>query len=153
MGQTGHNHPMSQSLMQTDPQIGAGILLRRFFAMVIDFFIIGVLFWVAAFLIGIFGIFTLGVGWLAFHVLPALPFAYYTLLIGGSGATPGQRALSLAVRQDPSLAPPNMAQALVWSLLLYLSFIFACIPFLLALLNPRHRAAHDMLSGLIILRA
>lgn len=143
---------MSQSLMQTDPQTSAGILLRRFCAMMLDFFIIGVLFWVAAFLIGIFGILTLGVGWLAFHVLPALPFAYYTLLIGGSGATPGQRALGLTVRQEPSLAPPNMAQALVWSLLLYVSFIFACIPFLAALLNPRHRAAHDMLSGLVILR-
>jgi uncharacterized RDD family membrane protein YckC len=138
--------------MQTDPQIGAGILLRRFCALVLDFFIIGVIFWVAAFFIVIFGVLTLGVGWLAFHVLPVLPFAYYTLLIGGSGATPGQRALGLAVRQDLSLTPPSMAQALVWSLLLYLSFVFACIPFLVALLNPRHRAAHDMLSGLVILR-
>ncbi len=97
--------------------------------------------------------FTLGLGWLAFHVLPALPFAYYTLLVGGSGATPGQRAFGLTVRQDGSLARPSLPQAFVWSLLLSLSFAFACIPFLLVLLNPRHRAAHDVLSGLVILAA
>lgn len=143
---------MSQTLSQTDPRIGTGILLRRFFALMLDFFIIGVIFWTAALLIVIFGVLTLGIGWLAFHVLPALPLAYYTLLIGGSGATPGQRAAGLTVRQDPSLALPTMPQALVWSLLLYVSFAFVGIPFLLALLNPRHRAAHDMLSGLVILR-
>jgi uncharacterized RDD family membrane protein YckC len=84
--------------------------------------------------------------------MPLLPFAYYTLLIGGSGATPGQRALGLAVRQDADLSAPTLAQALVWSILLWLSFVLACVPFLLALLNPRHRAAHDMLSGLVITR-
>lgn len=144
---------MSQSTLQSEPHVSAGVLPRRFFAVLLDFFIIGVIFWVAALFIGIFGIFTLGIGWLAFHVLPALPFAYYTLLVGGSGATPGQRVFGLMVRQEGSLARPSLAQAFVWSLLLSLSFAFACIPFLVALLNPRHRATHDILSGLVILRA
>jgi uncharacterized RDD family membrane protein YckC len=142
---------MSQPALQTDPYVSAGVLPRRFFALILDFFIIGIIFWVAALFIVIFGIFTLGIGWLAFHVLPALPFAYYTLLVGGAGATPGQRVFGLAVRQEGSLARPSLAQAFVWSLLLSLSFAFACIPFLVALLNPRHRATHDILSGLVIL--
>jgi uncharacterized RDD family membrane protein YckC len=47
---------------------------------------------------------------------------------------------------------PTMAQALVWTILFWLSFALACVPFFLALLPPRHRAAHDLLSGLVIVR-
>lgn len=144
---------MSQSILPSEPTIGLGVLPRRLVALIIDFFLIGLLGWAAAFLIVIFGFFTLGVGWLAFHIIPAIPFAYYTLLIGGAGATPGQRAMGLAVRQDVGLARPTLPHAFVWSLLLWLSFVFACVPFLLMLFNPRHRAAHDILSGLTILRA
>jgi uncharacterized RDD family membrane protein YckC len=140
-------------MIQSEPHVSAGVLPRRFFALILDLFIIGIIGWVAAFFIVIFGFFTFGVGWLAFHIIPAIPFAYYTMLVGGGGATPGQRAMGLIVRQDESLARPNMAQAFVWSILLWLSFAFAFVPFLLALLNPRHRAAHDILSGLVILRA
>jgi uncharacterized RDD family membrane protein YckC len=114
--------------------------------------LIVVLGWSAWFVIAIFGLFTLGLGWGAFHILPFLPLAYFTLLIGGTGATPGQRAFGLAVRQDADLAPPTLAQALVWTLCLWLSFVLACVPFALALFNPRHRAAHDLLAGLVIVR-
>ena len=114
--------------------------------------LIVVLGWSAWFVIAIFGLFTLGLGWGAFHILPLLPLAYFTLLIGGPGATPGQRAFGLAVRQDADLAPPTLAQALVWTLCLWLSFVLACVPFALALFNPRHRAAHDLLAGLVIVR-
>jgi uncharacterized RDD family membrane protein YckC len=129
------------------------VLPRRFIALLLDAVLIGIIGWAAAFLIVIFGIFTLGIGWLAFHIIPAIPFAYYTLLIGGAGATPGQRAMGLTVRQEAGLTRPSLPQAFVWSLLLWLSFVFACVPFLLMLLTPRHRAAHDILSGLTILRA
>lgn len=144
---------MSQSILPSNPHVSAGVIPRRIFALLLDMFIIGIIGWVSAFFILIFGFLTLGLGWLAWHIIPVLPFAYYTLLIGGSGATPGQRAMGITVRQDTTLAPPTLPQALVWSLLLALSFVFAGIPFLLALLNPRHRAAHDILSGLVILRA
>lgn len=143
---------MSRAVIQPEPPIGAGILLRRVLALIVDFIVIGIVSWAAAFLIILFGVFTFGIGWLAFHILPLLPFAYYTLLIGGAGATPGQRALGLVMAQDADLAPPTMPQALVWTVLLWLSFMLACIPFLLALLNPRRRCAHDMLSGLVVLR-
>jgi hypothetical protein len=82
---------MSQPLTQIEPYVSASVLPRRLFALIIDFFVIGFLAWVAAFFILIFGFFTLGIGWLTFHIMPVLPFAYYTLLVGSSGATPGQR--------------------------------------------------------------
>ena len=64
---------------------------------------------------------TLGLGWMAFHILPWMPLVYYALFIGYAGATPGQRLFGLAVRQDADLARPTMAQALVWTLLLWIA--------------------------------
>lgn len=136
-----------------DPALSTSVLPRRLIALFIDAFIICAVGTVASMFIVIFGFFTLGIGWLAFHIIPVLPFAYYTLLVGGTGATPGQRAAGLVVRQNDDFLPPNLAQALVWSVLLWLSFLLACVPFLVIFLNPRHRATHDILSGLIILRA
>jgi uncharacterized RDD family membrane protein YckC len=130
-----------------------GLLGRRFLALIIDCVLITIVGWAAAVGIAIFGVLTLGLGWLAFHILPWLPLVYYTLLIGNYGATPGQRAFGLAVRQDADMSRPTLAQALVWTLLLWISFALACIPFLLALSGPRHRAAHDLLSGLVIVRS
>jgi uncharacterized RDD family membrane protein YckC len=149
---------MSQFLQQNltptnvDAFLTRGVLARRFFAFLIDCFLIGVVGWVAALTILVFGILTLGLGWLMFHIIPLLPFLYYTLLVGGSGATPGQRLLGLAVRQDIDLSPPNFAQAFVWTLLLWVSFVLACLPFAMALVGPRHRAGHDLLSGLVVVR-
>jgi uncharacterized RDD family membrane protein YckC len=129
-----------------------GVLTRRFLALIVDCILVTLLGWALAFFIAILGIFTFGLGWLAFHILPWLPILYLTLCIGGSGASPGQRAFGLCVRQEATLAPPTMAQALVWTLLLWVSFALACIPFALALFDPRRRTAHDLLTGLIVIR-
>jgi len=146
---------MSQSIYPqpiADFLLTRGVIARRMLALITDCLLILVLGWAAWFLIAIFGLFTLGLGWGAFHLLPFLPLFYFTLLVGGTGATPGQRAFGLAVRQDIGLLPPTMAQALVWTFCLWLSFVLACVPFALALFNPRHRAAHDLLAGLVIVR-
>ncbi len=149
---------MSQFLQQnlamasSDAMLTRGVLARRFCAFLIDIFIIGVISWVLAIVILIFGILTLGLGWLMFHIIPLLPFLYYTLLVGAGSGTPGQKLFGLAVRQDADLLPPNLAQAFVWTLLMWVSFVLACVPFALALVGPRHRAAHDLLSGLVVIR-
>jgi uncharacterized RDD family membrane protein YckC len=128
-------------------------LPRRFLALIIDVICINIIGWAAAILIILFGIFTLGLGWLGFHVIPFIPFAYYTLLIGGGGATPGQRFARLTMRQNDNPAlPPTLAQALVWAVLLWLSFALAGIPFLFAFLDPRGRMPHDILAGLVVIR-
>jgi uncharacterized RDD family membrane protein YckC len=149
---------MSQSLPQNFPQGNAdalltrGVLARRFCAFLIDAFIIGVLAWMLAVGIFIFGILTFGIGWLMYHIIPLVPFLYYTLLVGGGGRTPGQLLFGLSVWQNADLSPPNLAQAFVWTLLMWLSFVLACLPFAMALVGPRHRAAHDLLSGLVVIR-
>jgi len=138
--------------MTTDSMLTRGVLARRFIAFLIDMLIISTISWSAAFAILVFGILTLGLGFLMFHILPWIPLFYYTLFIAGTAATPGQVLLGLTMRQDETLDRPNLAQALVWTLLLGLSFVLGCVPFALALFNPRHRAAHDLLSGLVIIR-
>ncbi len=146
---------MSQtSFPQPNPEwlLTRGVLARRFLAFLADLLLISVVFWAAALFIAIFGLLTLGLGWLAFHILPWLPLLYFTLLVAGSGATPGQRVFGLRLRQDSTLLPPTMALALVWSLLLLVSIAFSFIPFLAVFTNSRHRAAHDLLSGLVIIR-
>lgn len=135
-----------------DALLTQGVLARRFLALVVDGICITVLGWLLAFGITVLGFLTLGLGWLAFHIIPWLPLLYYTLLIGSEGATPGQRAMGIAVRQEADLSPPSMAQALVWALLLGVSFALGCVPFALGLVSQRHRMAHDVLAGLVVIR-
>ncbi len=149
---------MSQYLQPNLAQANAdvlltrGVLARRFCAFLIDVFLIGMISFILAVSIFIFGILTFGLGWLMYHIIPLIPFLYYTLLVGGGGRTPGQKLFGLAVRQDADLRAPNYAQALIWTLLMWVSFLLGCVPFALALVGPRHRAGHDLLSGLTVIR-
>lgn len=131
------------------PLLLKAVILRRSIAFLLDFIFIGLFGCCMAFAITIFGLLTFGFGWIAFHILPWLPFVYYILLIGGTGATPGQRLCGLALRQNETFEPPTFAQACVWSLFFWLSLAFAGLPFLVAFCNRRHRAVHDLLSGLV----
>jgi uncharacterized RDD family membrane protein YckC len=145
---------MSQ-VLSTDHDLLAfrGVLARRLCAFAVDLLLMSLFGWMLAASIAVFGILTLGLGFLLFHIMPFAPFLYFTLFVA-TGGTPGQRVFGLAVRQDADLAPPTPAQALVWSLLLGLSFfVFAGLPFLMALVGPRRRAGHDILSGLVVIRA
>ncbi len=147
--------PMTQAVnaVSSNTVFSRGILARRFCAFLADMLLVGLLSWGAAFIILVFGLITFGLGWLMFHIVPFVPLVYYTLSIGSTGATPGERLFGIALRQDATLARPNYAEALVWTLLLGLSFALACVPLALALVGPRHRAGHDLLSGLVMIRS
>ena len=149
---------MSQFLQENLPHPGAdalltrGVLARRLCAFLVDLFLIGLIGCVMAVTIFLFGLLTFGMGWLLYHIMPFVPLLYYTLLVGGAARTPGQWLFGLQVRQDADLAPPTLPQAFVWTLLMWISFVLACVPFAMALVGPRHRAAHDLLSGLVVVR-
>lgn len=134
-------------------RLSQGIILRRCIAFMLDSIFMGLFGFCMVFAITLFGFLTFGFGWVAFHVLPWLPFIYYILLIGGTGATPGQRLSGLTMQQDLNTAPPTFPQAFVWSLFFWLSLALAGLPFLLAFCNPRRRAMHDILSGLVFVRS
>ncbi|HQT64736.1 MAG TPA: RDD family protein [Acidocella sp.] len=144
---------MSQTLINpSEAAMFQGVLARRLCAFAVDLMMMTVLGWVVATNIFIFGLFTFGLGFFMFHVMPFFPLVYYTLLVA-TGGTLGQRMFGLSVRQDIDLSPPSPAQALAWTVLLWLSFfVFACLPFAMALVGARHRAGHDLFSGLVIIR-
>ena len=129
-----------------------GVLARRLLAFAVDAAVMLVVGWSLAIGIFIFGILTLGTGFLLFHIIPVLPFIYYTLALP-RGGTLGQKLLSLELRHEFEPARrPSHAEALVWSLLLALNFTLSCIPFLAVFTNQKHRAAHDILAGLTMIR-
>lgn len=146
---------MSQSFVATsipESLMFQGVIARRICAFVLDIILMGMFGWMLAISIFVFGVFTFGLGFLMFHIIPFLPFFYFSLFVA-SGGTPGQRLFGLALRQDADLSPPTPAQAFVWSILLWLSFfIFAGLPFAMALVGSRHRAGHDIFSGLVVIR-
>ena len=146
---------MSQTIYpQPSPDwlLTRGVITRRVFALFADLILINILAWGAAIFMTLFGLLTFGIVTITWHIMPWLPLLYFAVLVGSDGATLGQRLFGLRVRQDADFTPPTLAQALVWAVLLWVSFCMACIPFAWVLFNPRHRALHDVLSGLVVIR-
>ena len=131
-----------------------GVLVRRFGAFIVDGVIVTILCAVLWVLLGTFGILTLGLGMPLLGLIPFVPFAYNWLtLLGGVSATPGQAMMGLRVRRDEDLGPPSPLQALAWSIGFVLTCGLGFIWFAVALVTVRHRAIHDLVSGLVVVRA
>jgi uncharacterized RDD family membrane protein YckC len=122
-------------------------------AWVFDIFLIGVLMWVLWWILVLFGVLTLGLGFGAMSILPFVPFCYHFLsLLGASSATPGQQMMGLTVRRDGDLGPPAPLQALASVLLFYLTLATSGLLLVVALFTRRHRTLHDLVSGLVVVR-
>ncbi len=130
-----------------------GVMSRRCVAWVFDVFLIGVLIWVLWWMLFMFGLLTLGLGFGALGILPFVPFFYHFLsLLGSSSATPGQQMMGLTVRRDADLGPPNGLQALASVLVFYLTLATSGLLLVVALFTRRHRTLHDLVSGLVVVR-
>jgi uncharacterized RDD family membrane protein YckC len=134
-----------------------GVLGRRFFAYVIDIVII---FGIAALLfiaIGIFGILTLGLGWLLWSLLfpPVIAIIYNALTIGGPAqSTIGMRMMGLRVIREDG-GPPDKITAAVHALLFYIAagtFVLWLIDVLIGMIRDDRRLGHDLLTGLVVIR-
>jgi len=79
-------------------------------------------------------------------------FLYLTISIAFFGRTFGMRLLSLELVDVEENAYPTLHQAAVSSAVFLLSLAFAGIGFLPIFFNEERRAAHDILSGTILLR-
>ena len=136
-----------------DDYLTAGVMFGRCVAFLVDAIAIAVLWVLLAWVLGMFGILTLGLGFGLWPLLAWLPFAYHLLsLYGSNHATLGQRIMGLTVRRDDELGPPTLVQAAVSTVLFYISLGFSGVPFVIALFTIRHRTPHDMLSGLVVVR-
>src|SRR4051794_33274847 len=131
-----------------------GVLPRRVFAWLIDVLVIALIcvaLWIALML---FGLLTLGLGLPLLGILPFVPFCYHILFLAGPpSATPGQSALGLVVRRNDDFGRPTPVQAGVSTLLFYATLATTGLLLLAALFTIRHRTLHDLVSGLVVVRA
>jgi uncharacterized RDD family membrane protein YckC len=136
-----------------EAMLSEGTIVRRILAFVADGILVLIIVKTLAVILFIFGILTLG---LAMPLLALLPFVaplYNWLSLLAFSGTPGQMLCGLTVRDHVDLAPPSALAALIWTAGFYASFALSGIPLLLALFNARHRTAHDIVSGLVVVRA
>jgi uncharacterized RDD family membrane protein YckC len=137
-----------------DDVLTGGVMSRRCLGWVIDVILIAMLIWALWWVLVMFGLLTFGLGFGAMSILPFVPFCYHFFsLLGASSATPGQRMMGLTVRRNYDLGPPTGLQALVSVLTFYLTIsVSGGILLVVALFTTRHRALHDLVSGLVVVR-
>ena len=136
-----------------DDYLVRSVLPRRLVAWAIDAMMIGLLTVLVWWLLFWFGALTFGLGFGAMAILPLVPFAYNLLsLLGVSSATPGQQICGLTVRRDYDLGPPTGIQALISTVLYYLTLATSGLLLIVALFTTRRRTLHDLLSGLVVVR-
>jgi len=139
--------------MVPDEAFISGVMSRRCFAWLLDMVLIGLLVGVLWVLLLLFGLLTLGLGFGALAILPAIPFLYQFLsLLRPSSATPGQAMMGLTVRRDEDLGPPTGLQALIFTVVFYLTLATSGLLLLIALFTVRHRTLHDLASDLVVVR-
>jgi uncharacterized RDD family membrane protein YckC len=136
-----------------DEDFVTGVITRRCFAWLIDLVLIGLILSALWIILLLFGLLTLGFGLGAMALLPAVPFLYHFLsLMRPSAATPGQALLGLTVRRDFDLGPPTGLQALIFTVVFYLTLATSGLLLLVALFTVRHRTLHDLASDLVVVR-
>jgi uncharacterized RDD family membrane protein YckC len=95
----------------------------------------------------------IALGWWFLGLVPLVPFAYHCLfLTAHMSATPGQALFCLLVRRDDDLGPPTLPQAVISTLVFYLTLATTGLLLLVALFTQRNRTLHDLISGLVVVR-
>lgn len=139
-----------------NPELFEGVLARRVIAFVIDVVVIAVPVLLAVILIFLFGIVTLGVGWLLYWLLsPAAiiwAVVYYGLTFAGSrSATIGMRVVDIEMRTWYG-APSYFVLGAVHAVLYWVS-VSALTPLILLVcfFNHRRRLLHDIVLGTVVI--
>jgi len=131
----------------------AGVRWRRCLAWLVDLLLVAGL---VATLFGsllFLGLITFGLGWWFLGLLPLVPFGYHCLFLSSTlSATPGQALCGLMVRRDDDLGPPTLAQAVISTLVFYVTLATTGLLLLVALFTPHKRTLHDLASGLVVVR-
>jgi uncharacterized RDD family membrane protein YckC len=136
------------------PEAYEGVLLRRVLAYFVDVCIIGVLVVLVWIPFGVLWVLSLGllgpVLWLLCGLIPLL---YHTLLLSGRwSATLGMRLFDVELRSVTG-ERPSFLQALIQTVLFYVTVGLTCwLILLFALLNRHKRTLHDILAGTVMVR-
>jgi uncharacterized RDD family membrane protein YckC len=140
------------------PELFRGVLTRRVFAFLIDVVVISVPVILGYIFIAVFGVITLGLGWMLFWLAwPATivwAIVYYGASIGGlHSATLGMRAMDLELRTFYG-APGYFVLGACHAVLYWVSMTFLTPAVLLVgLFNSRRRLLHDMVLGTVVINS
>ena len=140
------------------PELFRGVLTRRFFAFLIDLVVLSIPVVLAVVFIAVFGVVTLGLGWVLFWLVsPASviwALVYYGASLGGPhSATVGMRMMDLEMRTwygAPSYFVLGAMHAVVFWV--SVSFLTPAIV-LVGLFNSRRRLLHDIVLGIVIINS
>ncbi len=140
------------------PELFRGVLVRRFFAFLIDLLVLSIPVIVGVIFIAILGVITLGFGWALFWLVSPASLiwavAYYGASLGGPhSATIGMRAMGLEMRTW-SGEPGYFVLGAMHAILFWISVsVFTPLILLVGLFNNRRRMLHDMLLGTVIINS
>jgi len=139
-----------------NPELFEGVLARRVLAFLIDFIVISIPVVLAAMFIFVFGIITLGLGFMLYWLLsPAAvvwALVYFGLTLGGErSATIGMRVMDLEMRTwygGPAYFLLGAVHAIgFWFSVSFFTPLILLVPFF----NIRRRLLHDMVLGTVVI--
>lgn len=140
-----------------DWRLTRGVISRRFWAYLVDVFMI--LIWSGIVCVGIFmlGLLTFGLGWTLFALVPLTAIFYNAITISGpSQATVGMRFAGIRVVDSLTGGPVSMLAAAVHALLFYVAvstFLLWALDVLIGVFRDDRRFGHDLLTGVALIRA
>jgi uncharacterized RDD family membrane protein YckC len=133
-----------------------GVRTRRVLAFMLDYLIVGLLVLLSAVPVFIFGVLTLGLGWLLFPILGSLIAIIYvgTTMGGPRQATPGMRFFSIRIEPLDDRPSIDAMTAIVYSVIFWAAHIvFTPLLLLVSLFNRRKQLIQDILLGTVIVRS
>jgi len=140
------------------PELFRGVLTRRTFAFLIDLVVLSIPVVLACMFIALFGVVTLGLGWVLFWLVsPASviwALIYYGATLGGPhSATLGMRVMDLELRTWYG-APGYFVLGAMHAVLFWISISFLTpLVLLVGLFNSRRRLLHDIVLGAVIINS
>ncbi len=142
----------------TQPELFRGVLTRRVFAFLIDLVVLSIPVILAYLFVAVFGLITLGLGWLLFWLVwpAAIIWAviYYGASLGGPhSATLGMRVMDLELRTWYG-APSYFVLGAMHAVLFWISVsMLTPLVLLIGLFNSRRRLLHDIILGTIVINS
>ena len=143
---------------QAQPELFRGVPTRRVFAFLIDLVVLTVPVVLGYLFIAVFGVITLGLGWMLFWLAwPATvvwAVVYYGASIGGPrSATLGMRVMDLELRTWYG-APGYFVLGAMHAVLFWVSISFLTpLVVLVGLFNGRRRLLHDIVLGTVVINS
>jgi uncharacterized RDD family membrane protein YckC len=138
------------------PELFRGVLTRRAIAFLIDLLVLSIPIVLAILFIAVFGIVTLGLGWVLFWLVsPASiiwALVYYGASLGGPhSATLGMRVMDLELRTWYG-APGYFLLGAMHAVLFWISVsMLSPLVLLIGLFNGRRRLLHDIVLGTVVI--